>query len=76
MGEWKGKKDADYYKTAGVVSAKNERPVVIGESIMKGRGRGESLPIKEVRIHPGGPGAGWVGRRSEEAEERECTKSS
>lgn len=31
------------------------------------------MPIKEVRIHPGRPGAGWVKGRTEEGEEGACT---
>ena len=33
----KEKNDTNYYKTAGVVSAKKERPLVPSESIIKGR---------------------------------------
>lgn len=57
----KEKKDADYYKTAGVVSAKNERPVVPGESIMKGRA-GKACPSRKSGFtQEDQEQAGWKG---------------
>lgn len=40
------KNDTNYYKTAGVVSAKKERPTVPSESIIKGRA-GKACPSRK-----------------------------
>lgn len=57
----KEKKDTDYYKTAGVVSAKNERPVVPSESIMKGRA-GKACPSRKSGFtQEDQEQAGWKG---------------
>ena len=57
----KEKNDTNYYKTAGVVSAKKERPLVPSESIIKGR-VGKACSSRKSEFTQGDQEqAGWKG---------------